>query len=118
MSVFCQLAFAIGVLAMMLTVRGGIILPTPTEESTRTQSQALQTETTEETTTTSIEDTTIEDEMVELDTYFEETRFEAKPSLWQRFKNSKFVRTVKYIMQIRVVLDYPALPEGNEDHNY
>ena len=32
---------------MMLTVRGGIILPTPTEESTRTQSQALQTETTE-----------------------------------------------------------------------
>ena len=44
--------------------------------------------------------------------YFEETRFEAKPSLWQRIKNSKFVRTIKYIMQIRVVLDYPALPEG------
>ena len=44
--------------------------------------------------------------------YFEETRFEARPTLWQRFKNSKFFRTVKYIMQIRVVLDYPALPEG------
>ena len=46
------------------------------------------------------------------DLYFEETRFEARPTLWQRFKNSKFFRTVKYIMQIRVVLDYPALPEG------
>ena len=44
--------------------------------------------------------------------FFEETRFETKPSLWQKFKNSKFVRTIKYIMQIKVVLDYPALPEG------
>ena len=44
--------------------------------------------------------------------FFEETRFETKPSLWERIKNSKFVRTVKYIMQIKVVLDYPALPEG------
>jgi len=26
----------------------------------------------------------------DLDTFFEETRFEAKPSLWQRFKNSKY----------------------------
>ena len=49
------------------------------------------------------------------DLYFEETRFEARPTLWQRFKNSKFYRTVKYIMQIRVVLDYPALPEGRGD---
>lgn len=44
--------------------------------------------------------------------FFEETRFETKPSLWQKLKNSKFMRTLKYIMQIRVVLDYPALPEG------
>lgn len=51
---------------------------------------------------------------VEQDTAFlEETRFEVKPSLWQRIKNSKFVRTISYIMKIRVVLDYPALPEGN-----
>lgn len=46
------------------------------------------------------------------DLYFEETRFEARPTLWQKIKNSRFVRTIKYIMQIRVVLDYPALPEG------
>ena len=40
-----------------------------------------------------------------------------KPSLWQRFKNSKFVRTIKYVMKIRVVLDYPALPEGRGEKN-
>ena len=50
------------------------------------------------------------------DDFFEETRFEAKPSLWQRFKNSKFIRTIRYIMQIRVVLDYPALPEGRGEN--
>ena len=52
----------------------------------------------------------------EVDNYFEETRFEVKPSLWQRIKNSKFVRTLRFIMQIRVVLDYPALPEGREEN--
>ena len=47
--------------------------------------------------------------------YYESTRIEVKPSLWQRFKQSKFVRTIKYIMKIRVVLDVPALPSGNEN---
>ena len=51
----------------------------------------------------------------EMEAYFEETRFETKPSLWQRIKNSKFVRTIKFVMSIRVVLDYPALPEGKEN---
>ena len=48
--------------------------------------------------------------------YLEETRFDVKPSLWQKIKNSKFVRAVKYVMQIRVVLDYPALPEGKGEN--
>ena len=53
---------------------------------------------------------------VELDTqYYESTRVEVKPSLWQRFKQSKFVRTIKYIMKIKVVLDIPALPSADED---
>ena len=47
--------------------------------------------------------------------YFEETRFEVKPSLWQRIKNSKIVKAISYVFRIRVVLDYPALPEGNID---
>ena len=45
-------------------------------------------------------------------TFFAETRFETQPSLFERIKNSKFMRTIKYIMKIKVVLDYPALPEG------
>ncbi len=70
-----------------------------------------------------IEETISDDTVEELgqaiseidDTFLEETRFEAKPSLWQKIKNSKFVRTIRYIMQIRVVLDYPALPEGKDN---
>lgn len=54
----------------------------------------------------------------ETDTYIEETRFEVKPSLWQRFKNSKFVRTFKFLTSIRIVFDYQtALPEGKEENN-
>ena len=53
---------------------------------------------------------------VEQDTqYYESTRVEVKPSVWQRFKQSKFVRTIKYIMKIKVVLDIPALPSADED---
>ena len=55
-------------------------------------------------------------EATEDELYFEETRFEEKPSLWNRIKNSKFVRAIKYIMQIKVVLDYPALPEGRGEN--
>jgi len=50
------------------------------------------------------------------DTYYEETRFEVKPSLWQRIKNSKLVRTISYITKIRVRLDVPALPEGRGEN--
>ena len=45
-------------------------------------------------------------------TYFEQTRVEVKPSLWQRIKNSKVVRAIAYAMKIKVVLQVPALPEG------
>ena len=45
-------------------------------------------------------------------TYFEQTRVEVKPSLWQRIKNSKVVRAISYAMKIKVVLQVPALPEG------
>lgn len=51
------------------------------------------------------------------DEYIEETRFEVKPSLWQRIKNSKLVRTISYITKIRVRLDVPALPEGRGGRN-
>lgn len=46
-------------------------------------------------------------------TYMEETRIEVKPSLWDRIKNMKLVRSIRYVMKIKVVLEFPALPEGN-----
>lgn len=47
--------------------------------------------------------------------YYESTRVEVKPSLWQRIKNSKFARAIRYIARVRIVLDTPALPSGDED---
>ncbi len=49
------------------------------------------------------------------DTYVPET-FEVKTTLWQRFKNSRFVKAIRYVMGIRVVLDLPALPEGKNQN--
>lgn len=49
--------------------------------------------------------------------YVDEMTFEAKPSLWQRIKNSKIVKAIKYVMKIRVVLQYPALPEGRGENS-
>lgn len=50
--------------------------------------------------------------------YIQETTFETKPSLWQRFKNSKFVRAMKAITRIRIVIDAPnALTEGRGENN-
>ena len=56
-------------------------------------------------------------DVVEQETYTQETTFEAKPSLWQRIKESKIGRAVRYAFRIRIVLDVPALPEGRESQN-
>lgn len=48
--------------------------------------------------------------------YFQQTTFETKPSLWQRFKNSKLVKAVKAITRIRIVIEPEALPEGRGDN--
>ena len=51
--------------------------------------------------------------------YVQDTTFEAKPSLWQRVKNSKFVRAIRAITKIRIVVDYSdALPEGRGENHY
>lgn len=47
--------------------------------------------------------------------YFDETRFDVKPTLWQKIKQSKFGRAIQYIFKVRVVLEAPALPEGREE---
>ena len=66
-----------------------------------------------------IEDTSTNNvvEMAEETEYITQTRFEVKPSLWQRIKNSKLVRTIQYICKIKVVLSLPeALPEGRGEN--
>ncbi len=53
----------------------------------------------------------------EQETYAQETTFEVKPSLWQRIKESKIGRAIRYAFRIRIVLDVPALPEGRDNQN-
>ena len=64
------------------------------------------------------EEKVVQEQVQEQQQYVEETTFEAKPSLWQRIKNSKVVRAIKYAFKIRVVLQYPeALPEGRGENS-
>ena len=62
-----------------------------------------------------IQESTIQAQPVQDTQYYESTRVDVKPSLWQRFKQSTVVRTINYIMKIRIVLDVPALPSGDEE---
>ena len=81
-------------------------IPTPLEEVTE---QQVVVEEPQE----AIENNVVEEQQK----YAQETTFEAKPSLWQRIKNSKFVRAIKAITRIRIVLDYSdALPEGRGEN--
>ena len=65
-----------------------------------------------------VEEPQVEQVMAAEQQYANETTFEAKPSLWQRIKNSKIVRAVKAITRIRIVLYYSdALPEGRGENN-
>ena len=44
--------------------------------------------------------------------YYEDTRITIKPSLWNRVKNLRLIRTIRYVLKIKIVLELPALPEG------
>ena len=50
--------------------------------------------------------------------YYEDTRIDVKPSLWERIKNVKFIRAIRYLMKIKVVLELPALPEGKMEEQH
>ncbi len=79
----------------------------PTPEETIAETVAEITETAEQPVVEAIEEKPEEQE------YFEQTRVEVKPSLWQRIKNSKVVRAISYVMKIKITLEKPAaLPEG------
>ena len=54
-----------------------------------------------------------EEEKRQIQEYQESVSFDKKPSLWQRFKNSKVVRAFTYVFKIRIRIELPnALPEG------
>ena len=62
---------------------------------------------------TPIEEVVVAEEKTEQEQYIEQTTFEAKPSLWNRIKQSKVVTAISYVLRIRVKLEMPnALPEG------
>jgi hypothetical protein len=50
--------------------------------------------------------------------YYEDTRITIKPSIWDRIKNLKLIRTLRYILKIKVVLELPALPEGKMEEQH
>ena len=53
------------------------------------------------------------EEEQQIQEYEESISFEKKPSLWQKFKKSKFARVITYVFKIRIRIELPnALPEG------
>ena len=62
-------------------------------------------------------DSSEENENVNDTQYYEDTRIDVKPSFWERIKNMKIIRRLRYIMKIKVVLELPALPEGKMEQH-
>ena len=55
----------------------------------------------------------IQEKAQEEQQYIQDITFEAKPSFWQRIKNSKLVKAVSFVFGIKIKLEIPnALPEG------
>ena len=83
-----------------------------TEEIIAVEEEVVPEQTEIETPIVAIEENVEEQELLE---YQESVLFDKKPSLWQKFKNSKLVKAVSYVFKIRVriKIELPnALPEG------
>ncbi len=91
-------------------------IPTPIEISEPLQEEVQEIQEVAVQEPEQVQATVQNEQTVEQQQYAQETTFEAKPTLWQRIKNSKVVRAIKYVMKIRVVLQYPALPEGRGEN--
>ena len=93
-------------------------IPTPIEISEPVQEEVQEIQEVAVQEPEQVQATVQNEQTVEQQQYAQETTFEAKPTLWQRIKNSKVVRAIKYVMKIRVVLQYPALPEGRGENYF
>ncbi len=90
-------------------------IPTPIEEPEKVEQVEEQQETAN---VQNIQEVSNAQEEQAQQEYVQETTFEKKPSLWQRIKNSKVVRAIRYISKIRIVVQYPeALPEGRGENS-
>jgi len=58
-----------------------------------------------------------QNEIIENELYNKETRIEVKPRLWDRVKNVGIIRAVRMLFKVRIVLEIPALPDGNSNHD-
>ena len=88
------------------------VVEAETEEVVLATEELVTEEVKVETPVVAIEENTEEQELLE---YQESVLFDKKPSLWQKFKNSKLARAVSYVFKIRVKIkiELPnALPEG------
>ena len=99
------------------------LIPTPEEqiEAIEEQEMAIQEEKQEKVVNEKVEqpeNIAAAEMQEEQKQYVQETTFEAKPSLWQRFKNSKIVRAATYVFRIKIRIELPsnALPEGRGEN--
>ena len=92
------------------------------DEKAKSTELAVEKEEIKEETLEELVNETLEEENVamamEQQQYEQDTTFEVKPSLWQRFKNSKIVRAATFLFKIKVRIELPsnALPEGRGEN--
>ncbi len=92
------------------------------DEKAKSTELAVEKEEIKEETLEELVNETLEEESVamamEQQQYEQDTTFEVKPSLWQRFKNSKIVRAATFLFKIKVKIELPsnALPEGRGEN--
>ena len=92
------------------------------DEKAKNTELAVEKEEIKEETLEELVNETLEEENVamamEQQQYEQDTTFEVKPSLWQRFKNSKIVRAATFLFKIKVRIELPsnALPEGRGEN--
>ena len=95
------------------------LIPTPVEEVKGEEVQTIVEDTVNSNVGKIVEDdaqNVVEENPAE-EVYTQETTFEVKPSLWQRIKESKIGRAIRYAFRVRIVLDVPALPEARDNNN-
>ena len=92
-------------------------IPTPIEISEPVQEEVQEIQEVAVQEPEQVQETVQNEQTVEQQQYAQETTFEAKPTLWQRIKQSKLGRAIKTIMSIRIVVDNSnALPEGRGEN--